>query len=501
MIKRIFLMVLTLLLLMPSAAQSRRRPATGSTPAFNPFKKSPAAEVTLSESELQKRNRELLQEIINLKNERDFYKKKLLEWSQNQEQPTAVETKPVSAAAAPAIVMPGYPPPDYYRAARRDTIYVQVAARTTSEDSLFYTARRQIQIQEYDQAVATYLKLLRAQRCRDEHRLTFGRLLYYLGDHTQAMDVLRQVAMNDSLTGQAAYFKARIHQQRGEKHNAEIEFLRNEIVFPRFRGYELGRAFTYLQQENFDSARVLFEKLISNHPLLSAECLLGLGLIAESEERFEDALGYYKKAVVFEPSLMTGYYRIGIILMAERQFSDAIGFLQFARQYDRASHNYDQELGRVYYFMKRWDEAQTAFHKARERFGETDELRHWLAKTEYIRSLLAYRKADFTAATQLMRRARQWDARATEWMSGALADLGRIYETDMEAQKALDYYIRSLQLHPGDTQTLLRVGVIYYQNGDWEAAGIALKRARVNPALASEADYWLGQITKLEAIN
>ena len=475
-------------------AQRRRKSTTKKIPKVKKTTEYPGTEVDISQ--LQSRNRDLLREIINLKGERDFYKKKLLEWSESQRREVERPTETIDLRKdRKSAGLPYAPQPErIYVMQKPDTVFVPIKLKKSYEDSLFTTGRRYVLQENYNDALATFELLIESKACADIHRLEYGKLLYKLGDFSKAIDVLSTIAESDSFISIASFFKGRTHQEIGSFHIAEVELLRSRILNKKFTGYYVGMGFDLIEKNMLDSAEVLFNSQLNVSNILEPEIFAGLAEISRLKNDREKAISLYKKSLVYDPGYMKNNFNLGVLLLEEMQYQPGILFLSKSIKFDSSRRNYHFYLGQAYYYMRKWDSALSEFLKIDENIWGREDKIEWIPKACYLKSLMAREEGNFYDATNCFRRAKGWNPNAYLWMSEALKDLGQIYENETNYTNALNYYSKLLRLNPKDADSMLKLGVLYFQNGDIDAAKTAFINASHFKETISQSKYWLNQI-------
>jgi len=469
------------------SAQTRRRRTTTSTTT----KPRPREQAAPAESQLQQRNKELLREIIKLKEERDFYKKKLLEWSESQKQAPArpaeetidISDEPLRRAPRQPIVT---------QAAAPETVYVpsQAERDKSHADSLFQVAQRYQGIQQYDQALHTYDSLLKVPGCQDAHRLELGKLLYKLGAIERSIDILDQVVDQDSLLAVASFYKGRAYQQKRAWHLAEIHFYRSRIKEGFDNGFQIGEAYFLIHHQEYDSAQVILDYCLKHSSDLRAEIWIGIGQIWEHRSDTSRAIESYKQAIVYDPAYMQVNHALGKLFAQTNNYQTALPFLALGGHYDRGKRNYHYFLGKALYYQQRWEQAINHFLRAQVGSDRA----HWIAKAYYLKGLRLHQQGHSHQATECFRKARDYSPEAVVWMQAALADLSWIYEQQTRYLDAIKTYTQLMHLHPDDPHTVLKLGILYFQNGELDTARQLLQRAHSYQQTETEARYWLTQV-------
>ncbi|MEW5766622.1 MAG: tetratricopeptide repeat protein [bacterium] len=74
-------------------------------------------------------------------------------------------------------------------------------------------------------------------------------------------------------------------------------------------------------------------------------------------------------------------------------------------------------------------------------------------------------------------------------------NLGLVYEALNQQDQAREAYLKSLRCNPDDIETLIRLGVIYYQRGDYSTAAQEFELARSLDQNCPDVYYWLGKVS------
>ncbi|MGC9363766.1 MAG: tetratricopeptide repeat protein [Fidelibacterota bacterium] len=486
----------------PVQAQ-RRRPVT--TSAGTQTVRSPAMDV----DQIEQRNQALLQQIMSLQKERDFYKKKITDWTElqknkapEQPKPEKEETKPEGAIQPGALaayylpITPGILDTliqyrDLYRRSRKPEPVV------LDKDSLFQTAQRLAVMGRYHAAREGYEQLIRSPQAKDTHFLEYGKFLYKIADYQRALEMLSGVTGGNRELAEASYYKGRIYQLTHAPTVAQIDFYRSRYLQPEFPGVETARGFQFFLEGELDSARTVFTRLLQKQSVLSGEIYYGLARVYEAQNEREKAVTCYQRSLVHDPLFVNSYVALAKILYELEDYQSCILFFQKA-----AEAAIDQQMryyytGRSYYFLKQWDKALAEFQKIDDSAEGLHIKKEWLAKIYYIRCLMARETGDHRQALDYFRKAREINPDAYSWMTAALEDLGRIHTKDLDYNDALSYYSRLVRLNPADMETLLKVGQFYYYLGEIDEARRYFTLALNDTETADRAGYWLRQINAI----
>jgi len=479
----------------PVYAQRSRRTSAAPTIKSGTASKTKGVATTQTTAELEARNKELIKQILDLQYERDFYKKKIAEWTESQRalpgEPRPeqkAETEPKTPLYVP-VPMGGYQP---FGGRPLYNYPTELPA-----DSLLNIMRINLGRGDYDTALKAGQQLVGTPGCSDQHYFEYGSLLYKLGNYSQALDILSFVNRDDSLIAIAAYYKGRIYQEQNSRKVAEVEFQRSQVLGCNLPSQFVARGYQYLIDKQPDSAAIVFRKaLISQNRALKAEIYAGLAEVNFLQGNRPEEIKQLQQSLVYDPVYVLNNFNLGVALLEAGEYQSALVFLQRVEKYSLTDLNVHLYLGQTYYHLRQWDKAQAQFERVdRQQWPEDTGLFTWLPKTYYIKSLLAKAEGNFYDATNYFRKARDLNGDANSWMQAALSDLAEIYSENKNYNSALDFYSQKLRLDPNDSQTLVNLGVTYYQAGDLETARQLLLKALKYPAAAGQAENWLRQIS------
>ena len=500
--KRFLFLTITILvfpLLVSVNAQRRRPPTTTSTRAVQ----------SSGTDQIEQRNQALLQQIMNLQKERDFYKEKITNWTKlqmNSPKPKAEpeekkeEKKPAYASGAMAAY---YLPitPDIldtllnYRSQLHKTQVKQ--PEQVDRDSLFQYAQRLAVMGRYSEARDSYEQLIRSRRVADIHYLKYGKFLYKTGDFQRALEILSGVTGGNHELAVASYYRGRVYQITNANTVAEIDFYRSRYLDPEFPGAEAARGFAFMQSGELDSTKTIFIQLVRRQTELCGELYYGLAQISDQQNNHKKAVSYYQKSLVHDPLFIKSYVELAKALFETGDYQSCILFCQQVMEVYRDRTTLISNIARSRYFLKQWDEALAEF----QRLGDSPEAlnikKEWIPKIHYIKCLIARESGDHKAALDYFRKARELNPEAFDWMMDALDDLGRIHEQDSNYNDALSYYSRLIRLNPADMETVLKIGKLYYYLGEIDEARKYFTHALSSDESAKQAGFWLRQLNSV----
>jgi len=501
----LIIFTLNLLVIAPLYAQRSRR-STPRRPATSAKTQSTQSIPELNQ--IEQRNQALLQQIMSLQKERDFYKKKITDWTLQQMQ--TAKKKPEEEKIETQKQQSAFPmPPGYILPITPELLENIIGYRKSSEpvktpqaivvieDSLFEQAKRLATMGRYKDAIDAYEKLIRSRAVKDIHFLNYGEYLYKIGNYPRALEMLSGVTGGNRELSAASYYKARIYQQTGANTVAEIDFYRSAYLRPDFAGAEVGKAFSLFYDNRLDSAEIRFQNLLKRSSGLESEIYFGLAQIAGRCDDQQKAIEYYQKSLVHDPQFVQSYVELGVALYKAGDYQSCKIFFQQVYDIYNDKNKLHLYIGKSDYFLKHWDSALSEFSKIDDTSGGAGLKKTWIPKLYYIKCLIARDRGDHRQAIDYFRKAKEWNPEAYDWMLASLEDLGRIYEKDTNYNDALSYYSRLVRMDPGDKQTVLKIGKFYYYLGDVNEARKYFSSALDNEATAKQADFWLRQIDSI----
>lgn len=485
----LFVMLWGLMITPASAQRSRRNPPT--KPPATKAKTTPEAP---NLEKLEERNKELLKQILDLQYERDFYRKKLAEWTEAQRLALEEKKEPPEPAATPTqpLVIPypvtGWPPPITAAAAQ---------PHLTPVDSVFRLARQSYRARRFIKAQELFEELISLPGCHDEHYLAYGTFLYRMGNYSKALDILNLVTEVDSLQGKAAFYRTRIYQEQGNRQLARVEMIRCRYLSATPYAYQTTLAYSLLGQGLLDSAAILFTSLLQYATGYEAEIYAGLAAIARQKQDSAQGIQWLQASLGCEPGDVRIAYHLGVALLANQDYNASLSLLQTAVQYPQPEMNIHHYLGQAYYYTQQWERAIEEFMQVDTTRMGAEAQATWLAKSYYLLSLNAKAQGNFFEATNCLRKARQADSDASKWMQAALQDLAQIYEKERRFNRALETYWQQLRLSPQDGAIWLKLGEMCYHIGAAEEARRLFHSALRFPEYTNKAEKWLNQLESI----
>lgn len=498
LITTVFLQVLSL----PLSAQ-RRRPTT-----TTPIRSSSASATTSDINQVEQKNQSLLQQIMNLQKERDFYKKKITSWTELQMN-SAKETTKSKDDQEEKLSYHSGAMAAYYLPITSDILDTLISYRSKArqvkgsvpeaivDDSLFHYAQRLAIMGRYSDARESFEKVIRSRKVKDVHYLEYGKFLYKTGDYQRALEILSGVTGGNRELSVASYYKGRIYQQTNANTVAEIDFYRSRFLQPEFQGADAAKGFAFFQKGQLDSAGYIFQSLVLKQSELNGEIFYGLARVCEANDNYGKAVTYYQKSLVHDPLFIKSYVELAKALYETGDYQSCILFFQQVADVCSDRTAMLSYIARSRYFLKQWGEALVEFQRIDNSPNGMKIKQEWIPKIYYINCLLARESGDHRDALDYFRKAREVNPDAYSWMLAALDDLGQIHAKDSNYNDALSYYSRLIRLNPADMGTVLEIGKFYYYQGEIEESRKYFTHALNGTSTEKQANFWLRQINSV----
>ncbi|AHJ11387.1 tetratricopeptide repeat protein [Sulfurospirillum multivorans] len=138
-------------------------------------------------------------------------------------------------------------------------------------------------------------------------------------------------------------------KQHAKPHNDEIDAL-----------WEQALKFHKLSHD--DEAQKLYEKLLTIQP--HAHAYYNLGTIFQKQEKLEEAIEMYEKAIALQLNHANVYYNLGVILKTQNRFEEAATFYEKAIALSPDHANAYTNLGNIRKEQNRLEEAMALYEKA-----------------------------------------------------------------------------------------------------------------------------------------
>ena len=117
--------------------------------------------------------------------------------------------------------------------------------------------------------------------------------------------------------------------------------------------------------EVIGEARSAAEKALALDSRLG-EAHVSLGMIAQTEWKWEEADGRFRRGIDLSPGYATGYHWYGVFLMSTGRLEEAISMMERARELDPLSLPVQTGLGLAHVYARRVDEAIGIYRKILE---------------------------------------------------------------------------------------------------------------------------------------
>ncbi len=244
----------------------------------------------------------------------------------------------------------------------------------------------------------------------------------------------------------------------------ELVALNNSSVNDNIATYYHNLGVVAQEQRRFDDAIAFYNKALqiredAGDLYMAAGDYHQLGIVAEEQRRFDDAIAFYHKALqIYEDAgdfynAAGDYHQLGIVAQLQRRFDDAIAFSNKALQiyedagdFHKAAGDYHQ-LGIVAQEQRRFDDAIAFYNKALQIYEDAGDSHKAANQYEGLGNI-AKEQGDFDTAVAYFQKAFTALSAANDWRQASkiLAVWGRTFETQSNWTEAVKIYIQALAI-------------------------------------------------------
>jgi Flp pilus assembly protein TadD len=271
-----------------------------------------------------------------------------------------------------------------------------------------------------------------------------------------------------------------------------------------------------MEHGEYAQAERLFREQIAKTPH-SAEALSNLGAVLAREDKLEEAVATYKKALAADPKLDAIYLNLGIAYFRAGRFEESASPLeQFLKTHPdelraRKMHSIAlvesghyksgiAELDRLNIDKPNDPSILFALASAQVRAGDENRGKELLKQLEdmhlapvpvhLLQGMLLYRSELYDEAERELQEALKLDPKSAP----TLAALGRLRLRVNDDPAAIDLLERALAIQPQDAESNYQLGVLLSRNNQEDRGREYLKRAIEQRANYPDPMYFLGKL-------
>ncbi len=193
-----------------------------------------------------------------------------------------------------------------------------VALEPSNEDFQFDYANHFLQFENSHSAATVFASEVERFPKSWRMRLGLGSAYYLSGKNEQAAQALLQVVQLNPRSQLAYFLMGKIYEAVESAQTPIYEALKSYCgtkPADPWAYYNLGMILFLRAQSSgtadFRQANVMLQQAVQRNPNF-AEAYMQLGLIAETEQRWEKAVQYLEKAVQLDPKIPAAHYRLGL---------------------------------------------------------------------------------------------------------------------------------------------------------------------------------------------
>lgn len=264
---------------------------------------------------------------------------------------------------------------------------------------------------------------------------------------------------------QAWHFLGICHNALGNTLEAE-KCLRTAIACQSPSAYTYSNLGTLLvKQDRFDEAMPFFERAVEINPEL-ADAYVGLAYVHLQQGRFREAETACERAARMAPELAEAHYTRGLICTAQKDWTSAIKHYDRSLQLNPGNSNAHNNLGIAYASLNDLDRAIASYQSA----IRIDRGNH---KAHVNLGISCAQKRMFPEAISEYRAALAIDAE----YPAAHFNLGVAYSAQHETDLAINSYRAATRHKPDYVEAWVNLGVIYIEMMQMDESELCLKHA------------------------
>jgi tetratricopeptide (TPR) repeat protein len=234
----------------------------------------------------------------------------------------------------------------------------------------------------------------------------------------------------------------------------------------------------FFQRGYFDQAGVAFEQALRDNPS-SAEALYGIGSVYLNQQKTAEARHSFERATKLQASypdtLANAWNNLGLLSAREGHFDEAIGFFRRALELNPDHVVALENLGSAHRQLKHWQEARTFFERALAVAPDD-------AEANYGLGMVFAQTDDPEHALDHLQRA----LRSRPVYPEALNNLGILFLRMQRRDEAVASFEECIRVAPGSDQAYLNLARVYaVESAPDKAASVLMELLRQRPGHAA----------------
>ncbi|HZQ70767.1 MAG TPA: FG-GAP-like repeat-containing protein [Terriglobales bacterium] len=271
----------------------------------------------------------------------------------------------------------------------------------------------------------------------------------------------------------------------------DAERVRTALPFPGIHYSEFGRNYlsfgsAFFQRGYYDQAADAFRAALRDDPS-SAEARYGIGSVLLQQNKNPEAREQFEAVLKLPPgypeTLPNTWNNLGIVATREQRFEDAVQHFQRALELNPEHLIALDNLGNAYRELKQWDKAQQVLERAVSVAPEDPE-------ANYNLGMVLAQKNDTARAEEFLKKSLQFRPDYPE----ALNNLGILYLRTERVDEAVALFEKCIQVQPGFDKSYLSLARVYAIQGDRDKARAILLQLLAQHPEHQQASQMLEQL-------
>jgi tetratricopeptide (TPR) repeat protein len=240
-------------------------------------------------------------------------------------------------------------------------------------------------------------------------------------------------------------------------------------------------AWSLLQNGQFETAKLVSRELCKSHKR-DAESWYLLSLALSQLQEYSAAIKAYQKTLELSPNLAAAAFNLALTLQLSGRLTDAVRHYRKAIKLDPAMSDAHYNLGNTLLVLEQYRQAGECYKTVIAQRPDYPDARINLA-------IVLQKLGDYSSAERMLRSVAQKYRSAAAYMN-----LGQLYQSTNDQQRAIDCYLKALELKPHFPTAQLRLGGLYETLGRYDLALQAYHSAAVQEPNQTEAIYGIASV-------
>jgi predicted TPR repeat methyltransferase len=292
--------------------------------------------------------------------------------------------------------------------------------------------------------------------------------IHQSGDLEQAETLYLSLLEDDDFEQEELLHLLAILKAQKKELNQALDYIKQALdLDPNNTSFynSLGNIYKHLKLK--DKAIEAYYKAIELNHNAAHQPLNNLGNLLYEQDKLDEAIQHYQSSIRLKPNAPDTYFNLGIALKTQKKQKEAASAFEKTLSFDPNHAGANMELGKFAQENQDYQKAKVYYEQCIQ-----SEPNHLEAKNNLGSVFLA--QGDFSQASKTFEQILSFDPKQFE----ALSNLGNTYLQQRQLNKALHYYLRSIEVQ-GNFEAYYNLGIIYMYKDQHQDAIDYFKQALV----------------------